>query len=156
MGPKRNGRRDGDRTTFGGLTRSALMARVGSRGNATTEMRMISLLRERGIAGWSCHAPLVGRPDFCWPREKVVLFVHGCFWHGHACGRNLNPRTNRQTWMAKIAKNRQRDRRCARILRGLGWSVLTVWECQLNRRAGLCVRRLERTLAKARSAFLSK
>lgn len=142
-------------TTFGGLSRSALMSRVRSRGNATTEMRMVSLLRQRGITGWSRHERLVGHPDFCWTSEKVVLFVHGCFWHGHGCGRNLTPRSNRELWSRKIAANCQRDQRTARALRRLGWSVLTAWECELSRNPWNCIRRLENKLAARRSRLPS-
>ena len=148
MPQQKSERPNEERTTFGGLSRSALMARVPSRGNATTELRMVALLGRRGIVGWSRHATLVGHPDFYWPSEKIALFVHGCFWHGHSCGRNLSPNSNREAWARKIARNRQRDQRCAGALRRLGWSVLTVWECQLRLWPEECMRRIERTLAR--------
>jgi DNA mismatch endonuclease (patch repair protein) len=132
-------------TTFGGLSRSDLMSRVRSRGNATTELRMIHLLREHGFCGWRRHLPLPGRPDFSWPKQQLALFVHGCFWHGHGCGRNLRPRSNAARWRSKIVRTRRRDLRSARVLRQTGWSVITVWECQL-RTPEACVRRLARRL----------
>ena len=144
------GRPDKERTDFGGLSRSALMARVRSRGNRTTELRMVALLEAHGIGGWCRHASLPACPDFCWPTERVVLFVHGCFWHGHSCKRNLSPRRNRQAWLRKISRNQRRDRRGARLLRRDAWSVLTVWECQLGKGASACIRRIERFLAKRR------
>src|SRR5215510_3405686 len=108
-------------TTFGGLTRSQLMSRIRSRGNKTTELHAVSLLRAKGITGWRRHAPLVGRPDFVWPKSRVALFVDGCFWHGHDCGRNLRPKTNAALWEQKIAANKARDRQNARELRLKGW-----------------------------------
>lgn len=135
------------RTSFGGLPRSELMARVRSTGNQTTELKMMSLLRHFGIVGWRRHAGVSGRPDFSWPAVRVAVFVHGCFWHGHDCGRNLRPRSNAAEWRAKIARNRRRDARSARALRLSGWSVVTVWECRLSETPDACVRRIERAVS---------
>lgn len=140
------------RTTFGGLTRSALMSRVRSRGNLTTELRMMRLLRQNKLAGWRRHFRIAGHPDFCWPRERVALFVHGCFWHGHNCGRNLEPRSNGVQWREKIRRNRQRDARVTRLLRQSGWAVLAVWECRLQRRPESCIRRIQHCIFQMRLA----
>src|SRR2546425_2156112 len=121
------------RTRFGGLTRSQLMSRVRSKGNATTELRMIQLLRSMKLRGWRRNYPLPGNPDFVWAHAKLVLFVDGCFWHGHACGRNLKPRRNAELWEQKIEENKRRDRRVTRLLRSEGWTVVRVWECQLRK-----------------------
>src|SRR5687767_11032859 len=94
---------------FGTLSRSDLMARVRSAGNGTTELRLRSLLRAAGITGWRTQLSLAGTPDFAFRRSKVAVFVDGCFWHGHACGRNLTPKRNAAFWKAKIASNRRRD-----------------------------------------------
>jgi DNA mismatch endonuclease, patch repair protein len=131
-------------TTFGGLSRSELMSRVRSRNNATTELRMLQMLRQAGLTGWRRHLALPGRPDFSWPRKQIALFVHGCFWHGHDCGRNLQPKSNSAAWQAKIARNQIRDIRSARLLRQSGWSVITIWECRLHKRPDACVRRIAR------------
>ena len=80
------------------------------------------------------RADLPGKPDLVLPGRRLVIFVHGCFWHGHGCGRCRIPATRRRYWLAKIERNRRRDRRCARQLRRLGWRVLTVWECRLKDR----------------------
>ena len=121
-----------ERTTFSGLRRGQLMARVRSRGNGTTERRLVALLRGARLTGWRRHVRLPGRPDFCWREARVVVFVDGCFWHGHLC-RNVTPKTNAVAWRKKIHGNRVRDRRVDRRLRGDGWSVLRIWECQLAR-----------------------
>jgi DNA mismatch endonuclease (patch repair protein) len=120
-------------TTFGQLSRAELMSRVRSRGNVTTELRAVALLRRARLTGWRRHLPLPGRPDFAWSRERVALFVDGCFWHGHGCKRNLTPRRNADAWRAKINSNRSRDRRTNRILRSLGWTVVRIWECDLGK-----------------------
>ena len=95
---------------------------------------------------------LPGRPDFVVApqheaAERLALFVHGCWWHGHACPRGARvPKSNRDYWVAKITRNRRRDRRVATELRKLGWSVWTVWECQLRdkRLLGRLASRLKR------------
>lgn len=119
-------------TTFGGLKRSQLMARVRSAGNRTTELRLIDIMRKHHIAGWRRHWPLVGHPDFVWPKKRTAVFVDGCFWHGHNCGRNLTSQTNVNEWAQKIIANRLRDRRVNRQLKAKGWKVLRLWECALR------------------------
>lgn len=134
------------RTTFGGLTRSQLMARVRSRGNKTTEIVAVKLFRTSGITGWRRHAKVLGRPDFVWPQSRVALFVDGCFWHGHGCGRNLTPRTNVSLWQQKIINNRERDHRNTQSLRRAGWKVVRIWECALKTNPLYCIRRVKRAL----------
>ena len=88
-------------------------------------------LRAAGIR-FRGQASLPGSPDFALPALQAVLFVHGCFWHDHAC-RPMNrhrPRTNAIYWRNKLAGNRRRDRRVRRALNSLGWAVLVIWECQ--------------------------
>lgn len=134
------------RTAFGGLTRPELMSRVRSSGNVTTELRMACLLRATGLKGWRRRHALVGKPDFVWPQHRLALFVDGCFWHGHGCGRNLCPRRNALFWEEKVRRNKQRDRSVTRLLRGRGWKVLRIWECVLARKPETCVQRIARAL----------
>jgi DNA mismatch endonuclease (patch repair protein) len=134
------------RTTFGTLSRSQLMSRVRSKGNETTEGRLAALLKAVGLKGWRRHLPLPGLPDFAWPKPKLVVFVDGCFWHGHDCGRNLTPKTNVSAWCDKIAGNKARDRRVTRILRRRGWRVLRIWECELAHAPARCTGRIERAV----------
>lgn len=77
-------------------------------------------------------ADLPGRPDLVFPRYRAVIFVHGCFWHGHDCPLFRLPATRPEFWAAKIAGNRARDQRDTEALRAAGWRVLTVWECSLK------------------------
>jgi len=135
-----------ERTTFGGLRRGQLMSRVRSTGNLTTEKRLASLLRAAGVGGWRRHQPLPGCPDFVWPKAKVAVFVDGCFWHGHDCGRNVRPRTNAKAWRDKIERNQARDRRATRVLRRLGWTVVRIWECGLAKDPDRCLDRIRRRL----------
>lgn len=137
-----------ERTAFGELYRGELMSRVRSSGNQTTEGRLASLLRRAGVSGWRRHQPLPGHPDFAWPSLMVAVFVDGCFWHGHDCGRNLTPRTNAKAWREKIERNQARDRRATSALRRNGWSVLRIWECNLVRRPNRCLASIERRLMK--------
>lgn len=80
---------------------------------------------------------LPGKPDFYFPRCGTVLFVHGCFWHGHAgCNKGRTPpKSNSEYWRSKVERNQRRDRRVARQLRGLGLSVFTLWACNLRKRS---------------------
>lgn len=141
------GRSKHAKTTFGGLSRSALMSRVRSKRNATTELRLVSLLRSARLRGWRRDFPLLGRPDFVFPEARLAVFVDGCFWHGHSCGRNLKPKRNVALWQEKILGNQRRDRRNARRLRAAGWHVIRIWECALAKNPRSCVRRIERVVS---------
>jgi DNA mismatch endonuclease (patch repair protein) len=137
-------------TTFGHLTRSQLMARIRSTGNETTEMRLARLLRKFRICGWRRNYRLMGKPDFVWPKHKVAVFVDGCFWHGHNCGRNLKPKYNATMWRKKIAANRRRDRRNTRNLRATGWSVVRIWECILAKQPKISLSRIRQALQRTK------
>src|SRR5438067_10405644 len=99
------------------------MAAVKSKGNKLTEVRMVSLLRRHAIKGWRRHLPLPGNPDFTFRRQRVVIFVDGCFWHG--CTKHLRmPKTNKAYWEKKISRNAIRDRITTKQLRATGWKVV--------------------------------
>ena len=108
--------------------RSALMSRIRSK-DTGPELIVRRLLHRLGYRYRLHDARLVGRPDIVFASRHKVVFVHGCFWHGHACPRGFKPKANAEFWAAKIDRNKLRDRRAARRLRSLGWRVLTVWEC---------------------------
>ena len=77
---------------------------------------------------------LPGRPDIVLPKYRTVIFVHGCFWHGHKdCKFYTVPKTNTEFWMAKVTRNQERDQEVWRKLEAKGWSVIIVWECQLKK-----------------------
>jgi DNA mismatch endonuclease (patch repair protein) len=75
---------------------------------------------------------LPGNPDLVFPRLRKVLFVSGCFWHSHCCGRCRIPAARRDYWINKLERNAIRDKRVQRALRRQGWSVMVAWECQMQ------------------------
>jgi DNA mismatch endonuclease, patch repair protein len=95
---------------FSRRERSQVMAAVRSKGNKDTELRLVSIFRAHGIKDWRCHQPIPGKPDFTFRRERLVVFVDGCFWHGcHVHGEC--PATNRSYWRRKLARNKARDQK---------------------------------------------
>ena len=93
-----------------------------------------SLVHSLGFRFRLHRKDLPGKPDLVFPRMHKVIFVHGCFWHGHDCARGARvPVHNRPYWIEKIARNKQRDRKAARLLRNLGWKRKVVWECNLKK-----------------------
>lgn len=131
--------------TFAGLSRSVLMSRIRGSGNKCTEDRLARLFRAYGLKGWRKQAKLPGTPDFAFAASRVTIFVDGCFWHG--CPKCYQPpNRNKSFWVAKVARNRRRDRRVGRELREEGWKVLRVWECVL-RRSSLRVASIIRSVA---------
>ena len=76
---------------------------------------------------------LPGKPDLVFPSRRKAIFVHGCFWHGHDCPHgSRTPKSNREYWVAKIGRNRERDAQSEAALKQAGWRVLIVWECQMK------------------------
>ncbi len=128
--------------------RSALMARIRGSGNQATELRLIAILRAHRLAGWRRGSTLPGRPDFVFPRERLAVFVDGCFWHG--CPRHATwPKQNAVFWRKKILANRARDRAVGRELRARGWRVLRIWQHALRvRDESALVGRLRRALGR--------
>lgn len=122
------------------------MSRIRSSRNRSTELELAALFRATKLKGWRRNASLPGKPDFIFPATKLAVFVDGCFWHGHDCGRNLRPKRNASAWRNKITGNQQRDRRVAQRLRALGWRVIRIWECALSNRSEICVRKVLRAL----------
>lgn len=118
------------RDPLGKKGRSELMARIRSRGNRSTELALMTLLRRNGVTGWRRHKAVFGRPDFVFAGRRLAVFVDGEFWHGHITRGRL-PVTNRAYWRDKITRNRTRDRFVNRELRRRGWTVLRIWEHQL-------------------------
>ncbi|RRJ96055.1 DNA mismatch endonuclease Vsr [Opitutaceae bacterium TAV4] len=112
--------------------RSEIMSKVRSKGNRTTELRFIELMRRHGITGWRRNSTLPGSPDIIFPKQRVAVFIDGCFWHG--CPRHFTlPENNMDFWLAKIGKNRTRDRRANAQLWKSGWRVIRIWEHALQK-----------------------
>lgn len=113
--------------------RSAVMQAVKSRNTKTTELKMIAIFHELHIVGWRRTYPLIGKPDFVFPKKHIVVFVDGCFWHGHNC-RNVTPSANADFWNAKRQYNTQHDAVVTETLTQKGWKVIRIWECELKKK----------------------
>jgi DNA mismatch endonuclease, patch repair protein len=123
--------------------RSAVMRAVKSR-DTSPELAVRAILRP--IApGYRLHRDdLPGKPDVVYASRKLVIFVHGCFWHGHNCARGArSPKANADYWRAKIAGNRDRDVKTLAAYAAMGWRVLIVYECELKGKAALSSRLAE-------------
>jgi len=112
--------------------RSRTMRAVRSKDTAP-ELKLRGLLHRAGFRFRLHRKDLPGSPDLVFPGRKAVIFVHGCFWHGHGCKRGSRaPKTNVDYWQAKIGRNVARDARALDALKASGWHVATVWECELK------------------------
>jgi DNA mismatch endonuclease (patch repair protein) len=117
--------------------RSAVMRRV--KGRDTAPERVVRrLIWSLGGRYRLNRRDLPGKPDIVLAGRRLAVFVHGCFWHGHDCARGARvPKTNRDYWLAKVGRNRERDIRSRAALAAAGWRVETVWECELKDADGL-------------------
>ncbi|MFH1762222.1 MAG: very short patch repair endonuclease [bacterium] len=112
--------------------RSRNMAAVRSSGNVTTELALIKFFRKAGIRGWRRHQRISGiHPDFVFTKQRIAVFVHGCFWHGCSLHGTV-PDSNRKFWSNKISRNKERDRYVTRALESAGWKVFRIWEHQIK------------------------
>ena len=108
------------------------MAQVKGR-NTKPEEHVRSLLHKMGYRFRLYVKKLAGNPDIVLPRHKVVIFVNGCFWHGHEdCSRATIPATNTEFWLDKITGNKERDKRNIAALEVLGYRCLTIWQCEMK------------------------
>lgn len=115
------------------IRRSWLMSRIRSR-DTKPELVVRKELHRLGYR-FRLHAQdLPGKPDLAFPRRRKVVFVHGCYWHGHSCRLGAaQSKSNLPYWRSKLERNRQRDSTVAADLRNTGWKVLVIWECQIKR-----------------------
>ena len=112
-------------------TRSRMMSGIRSI-NTIPEKRIRSLLHRRGFRFRIHDKTLPGKPDIVLQKYHAVIFVNGCFWHGHNCSLFKLPATRREFWRNKIDKNRLNDKRSAIALQLAGWRIATVWECSMK------------------------
>lgn len=112
--------------------RSEIMGRI--RGKDTSpEVAVRSTLHSMGYRFRLHRKDLPGKPDIVLPKYRTIVFVHGCFWHGHDCRKGKSvPATNTDFWKAKIDGNICRDRKTGDKLKELGWQVLVIWECEVS------------------------
>jgi len=101
--------------------------------NSKPEEIVRKYLFSRGLRYRKNARSLLGCPDIILPKYKTLIFVNGCFWHHHNCGRFVWPATNKDYWYEKINRNAERDQRNIQQLEHAGWKVLVIWECQLKK-----------------------
>jgi len=123
---------------FDSAKRSQIMARVKTK-NTAPEVKLRSILHRQGFRFRLNRKDLPGKPDIVLPKYKVVIFVHGCFWHGHDCKRGKRPQTNKEFWNNKINGNIKRDELNVNTLKELGWRVLVVWECEIKKQDNIAL-----------------
>lgn len=133
---------------FSPTKRSDVMSRIRGKGNKSTELALAAAFRRTGVKGWRRHvvikqplgprvaeregkAQLVVRPDFVFGREKVAVFVDGCFWHSCPLHAKV-PESNREFWVHKLSRNVERDKFVDRELKKAGWKVWRIWEHELR------------------------
>jgi DNA mismatch endonuclease (patch repair protein) len=124
--------------------RSRNMSNIPSK-NTKPEETVRKYLFAQGFRYRKNVSKLPGKPDIVLPKYKAVVFVNGCFWHGHeGCKYFVPPKTNTEFWYAKFQYNQERDARNYQKLRDLGWRILIVWECEI--RHGDADKRLEQLI----------
>lgn len=112
--------------------RSKIMSKIKSKGTKP-EIILRKKLFAKGFRYRINYKKLPGKPDIVLPKYKTVIFVHGCFWHGHSdCKDSHLPKSNTDFWETKISENKMRDNRNSEALRQMGYNVLIVWECDLT------------------------
>jgi len=119
--------------------RSEIMRAVRT-ANTGPEMEVRSILHRLGFRFRTHNRELPGRPDVVLRRHRKVVFVHGCFWHGHRCSKGKLPKSRLNYWAPKIATNKKRDTQNLAAIRRLGWQSIVVWQCELRNRRKLVKR----------------
>jgi len=118
--------------------------------NTKPELLVRKMLLSAGINRYRLHPKNIpGRPDVAFPKKKLAIFVHGCFWHDCPYCKPKLPKTHMAFWRAKFRRNKERDARKSKDLRKLGWRVLTVWEHEIKRGGTRVVARVKKALRAA-------
>lgn len=115
-------------------TRSKNMSHIRST-NSKPEETVRKYLFSKGLRYRKNVRSLPGCPDIVLPKYRTVIFVNGCFWHKHDCGRFVWPSSNEEYWHQKISRNIERDAKNQKLLTEQGWRVLVIWECQLKKKS---------------------
>ncbi len=135
---------------FSSNQRSAIMSRIRSKANKATELRLLALFRKWKIKGWRRNRPVFGHPDFVFVKERLAVFVDGCFWHSCPLHRT-RPQTNSAFWSAKLTRNLARDRMVEKTLEASNWRVLRIWQHELTGKNEVrCIGRIRRAMSLGR------
>ncbi len=117
--------------------RSAIMRAVKGR-DTGPEVTVRRLLHGLGYRYSLCRKDLPGKPDIVFGKKEKIIFVHGCFWHGHSCRRGARvPNSNQEYWLKKVSRNKERDGKNLAALKSQGWKSLVVWECETRNKVKL-------------------
>lgn len=128
-------------------TRSFNMSQIKAK-NTKPELIVRKFLFSQGFRFRLHDKKLPGKPDLVFPKYKTVLFIHGCFWHGHTgCRYYVVPKTRTEWWLNKITGNARKDSENISLLKKNGWNVVTIWECELR------IEKREHTLKKLLKEF---
>jgi DNA mismatch endonuclease (patch repair protein) len=119
--------------------RSDIMSKISGK-ETKPEILVRKFLFSKGFRFRKNVKELPGKPDVVLPKHKTIIFVHGCFWHGHSCKRGTLPETNYKFWQEKIGKNIERDNRNIFELKEKGWNVIIVWQCEIKNKESKDVR----------------
>lgn len=119
--------------TLGASNKNVEKSMKGNKGkNTKPELLVRERLREAGLTGYRLHWKVAGKPDIAWPGKKVAIFVQGCFWHRCPKCNPSMPRSNVEYWVVKFDRNKERDEQNLHVLQEDGWTVHTIWECELK------------------------
>jgi DNA mismatch endonuclease, patch repair protein len=115
--------------------------------NTSPELSIRKAISTYGLKGYRLHLKKVpGRPDIAFTKKKLAIFINGCYWHRCPYCSPSFPKTHRKFWKEKFKKNIERDKKKNKELKALGWSVLTLWECQIKNNISSCVKKIKRKL----------
>lgn len=127
--------------------RSQVMAKIRSE-NTKPERILRSTLHRQGYRFRIHKKDLPGKPDIALPKHRTLIFVHGCFWHYHEhCREGRIPSTNSKFWQEKLCKNVEKDKRNVKACEELGWKVLVVWECEVEKKLEDTIRKVKEKLS---------
>jgi len=116
--------------------------------DTSPELRLRKELFKKGYR-YRLHFSIPGRPDIVFPKKKIAIFVHGCFWHQHGCKNTVIPKTNTRFWQEKLLSNVERDRKNIKKLKSDNWKTLVVWECELEKHFPLALKKVEEEVKKS-------
>lgn len=120
---------------FSKTKRSQIMSKISGK-ETKPEILVRKFLFSQGYRYRKNNKKLPGKPDIVLPKYKTVIFVHGCFWHGHkGCKYSALPTSHHEFWAKKIGGNIDRDKLVIKSLKALGWKVITIWQCRIKNRA---------------------
>lgn len=118
---------------FSSEKRSEIMSKISGK-DTKPEIRVRKYLFANGFRYRKNVKELSGKPDIVLPKYKTVIFIHGCFWHGHNCKAGKLPATRNEFWKKKITANKERDNRNIESLRNKGWKAIVIWQCEVKRK----------------------